>query len=222
MQSIIITDHPLHAQALYGALKRLNVDSICTRPTALKAWTPDTDAIIFLGRLHSKYYEYLLELVEHLHGDVPLIFLEPISKNFAKTFSSILDRCIHIDGNLDLVDLSHMIVDIMSSVFNHYLEEFHCGPLKLNRRFRDVEVLGKKVLLTKKEFYLLEILAQNLGRVTTRERIVDYVWDKRQFVAPNTIDVYISRLRKKMPKTELSPIIKTVPCLGYTLQLNAA
>jgi len=222
MQSIIITAHPLHAQALYGALKRLNVDSICTRPSALRGWTPDTDAIIFLGNLHSKYFEYLSGLVDHLPSDIPLIFLEPISKDFSKSFPTLLERCIYLDGNLDLMDLSHMIVDIMASVFNHYQEEFFCGPLKLNRRFRDVEILGKKVILTKKEFYLLEILAQNLGRVTTRERIVDYVWDKRQFVASNTIDVYISRLRKKLPQTELSPVIRTVPCLGYTLALSPA
>ncbi len=59
----------------------------------------------------------------------------------------------------------------------------------------------------------------NVGQVTTRDNIAEYVWDKRNFVAQNTIDVYISRLRRKLQIKSGRSLIETVPCLGYKLVL---
>jgi DNA-binding response OmpR family regulator len=220
MQCIIITNHPLHAQPLHSALKRLNIDSICARPNALKNWAPETDALIFVERLHPMHYPTLDALIDELSSDMPLIFLKPLSRQFSSQYRAILDRCIVVDETLELDECSHMIVDVMSSVFSHYHDEITCGPLTLNRRFRRVEVLGRRIPLTRKEFYLLELLARNIGRTTTRERIISYVWDKRQFVNSNTLDVYISRIRKKLAIADFSPKIQTVPCIGYSLQIQ--
>ena len=69
-----------------------------------------------------------------------------------------------------------------------------------------------------KEFFLFELLSKNQGHIISRERIIDYVWDKHHYVAPNTIDVYVSRLRKKLRTLKKHWNISTIPCLGYSLE----
>lgn len=210
----------MKAMPIHDALKRLNIDSICTRPLALKGWRPETDAIIFLEVIHQRYFDCLSELIEELPHDVPLISLGPLSNEFTQCFKETLDRFIVLSDQINLEEASHIILEVMMRVFDGYQEEMISGPIVMNKRNRSLEIFGRKVELTKKEFYLMELLTRNLGKITTRERIIDYVWDRRQFVASNTIDVYVSRLRKKLPKHSQSPIIKTIPCLGYSLHLN--
>ncbi|MFT7184359.1 MAG: DNA-binding winged helix-turn-helix (wHTH) protein [Oceanicoccus sp.] len=221
MQSIIISTRPLNAVPIHDALKRLNVDSICARPLALNGWKPETDAIIFLDAMPTRYFPHLAELLDELPYDVPLISMNPLSNEFTHVFKNSLDRFVILSDQINLEDSSLLILDLMIQAFDGYQEELTCGPITMNKRNRSLQVFGRSISLTKKEFYLMELLTRNLGKTTTRERIVDYVWGRRQFVASNTIDVYISRIRKKLPHGEFSPSIKTIPCLGYSLQLNS-
>lgn len=220
MQSIIISNRPINALPIHDALKRLNIDSICTRPLALNGWQPETDAIILLDPIDPRYFEYLGDLLVELPYDVPLIALTPLSREFCTYFGESLDRFVVLSEQINLEDASLLILDLLVRVFDGYQEELVCGPITMNKRCREFQVFGCKVHLTKKEFYLMELLTRNLGKITSRERIIDYVWDRRQFVASNTIDVYISRLRKKLPTSLNSPIIKTESCLGYSLHLS--
>lgn len=219
MQSIIVTSHPLEAHPLHEALKRLNIDSICTRPRALQGWQPDTDAVIFQSQISPHDFDLLSDFVDELSSEVPLIFLHPFSEKFSQTFPSLVERSVLVGNELDLEDTAHLIYDLISEIFDEQIENIVSGPITLNRHMRHLEILGKTVNLTKKEFCLMELLTRNLGKIISRERIIDHVWDRRTYVASNTIDVYVSRLRKKLPKDSHGPIIKTIPCLGYSLHL---
>ncbi|MBT4937388.1 helix-turn-helix domain-containing protein, partial [Candidatus Peregrinibacteria bacterium] len=79
---------------------------------------------------------------------------------------------------------------------------------------------NQSVQLTRKEFYLMKLFMQNVGRVLSHEKIIDCVWDRREYVARNTIEVYISRLRKKIKCENQTSSIKTIPCLGYKLVID--
>lgn len=71
---------------------------------------------------------------------------------------------------------------------------------------------GKQLELTALEYKLLSLLMQNAGKVVTRERIFEKIWDvSGNFVNDNTLTVYIKRIRKKLD----ADIIKTVKGLGY-------
>lgn len=69
------------------------------------------------------------------------------------------------------------------------------------------------VRLTRKEFALLEHLIRNLGRVATRQQILDNVWGYSYFGDTRTLDVHIRRLRQKMG--DCSGRIETVVGIGY-------
>lgn len=71
---------------------------------------------------------------------------------------------------------------------------------------------GKQLELTALEYKLLSLLMQNAGKVVTRERIFEKIWDvSGNFVNDNTLTVYIKRIRKKLD----ADIIKTVKGMGY-------
>lgn len=73
-----------------------------------------------------------------------------------------------------------------------------------------------EIELSKKEFDLLNLLINNVGLVVTREKILDRVWDSNYYSGDRTVDVYISKLREKLPI--LSECIKTVKGVGYRLE----
>lgn len=75
---------------------------------------------------------------------------------------------------------------------------------------------GVEVELSKKEYDLLLLLIQNKNLVITREKILDRVWNSSYYTGDRTVDVYISKLREKLPR--LSECIKTVKGVGYKLE----
>jgi len=72
------------------------------------------------------------------------------------------------------------------------------GDLTIETASHRVLLGGDEVVLTSKEYALLEYLARNAGRVITREEISEHVWDERFDPFSNVIDVYINRLRRKI------------------------
>lgn len=81
-----------------------------------------------------------------------------------------------------------------------------------------VTIEGKEVNLTATEYKLLQILAKNKGKVITKDRLLERVWDSNgNFVDENTLSVNIRRLRKKIEKDSKKPeYIITVFGIGYT------
>jgi DNA-binding response OmpR family regulator len=81
--------------------------------------------------------------------------------------------------------------------------------------FGDMRVVCQEteVKLTRKEFALLESLIQNMGRVATRQQLLDNVWGYSYFGDTRTLDVHIRRLRQKLG--ECSDSIETVVGVGY-------
>jgi DNA-binding response OmpR family regulator len=81
--------------------------------------------------------------------------------------------------------------------------------------FEDMRVTcdGADVKLTRKEFALLEHLIKNIGRVATRQQLLDNVWGYSYFGDTRTLDVHIRRLRQKM--NECGNSIETVVGVGY-------
>lgn len=88
--------------------------------------------------------------------------------------------------------------------------------LRVNIPARRVEVNGKSVALTAKEFDLLVTLASSPERVFTREALLNNVWGYTYLGDGRTVDVHIGTLRKKLEAVEGAPHhIKTVWGVGY-------
>ena len=97
------------------------------------------------------------------------------------------------------------------SVGLHVYGELHLDPAR-----HEVRYGGKEVVLTAKEFKLLEQLLTERGRVLSRDSLLDKVWGYEADVMSRTVDVHIRRLRQKIPFLQDS--IQTVQPLGYKLK----
>jgi two-component system OmpR family response regulator len=90
------------------------------------------------------------------------------------------------------------------------------GELRLDLRARRA-VLGREVLpLTARELELLTFLVRRAGRAVSKSEILAGVWDDAFDGAPNVVEVYVGRLRRKLGGG--SPRIETVRGLGYRLE----
>ena len=87
--------------------------------------------------------------------------------------------------------------------------------LELNRDTHEVNFRGQTIRLRHKEFVLLEYLMMNVGRLLTRETILESDWDHNANIFTNTVDVHINKLRKKIDYTIEEKFIHTIPCSGY-------
>jgi two-component system response regulator PrrA len=77
---------------------------------------------------------------------------------------------------------------------------------------------GERVDLTKREFDLLAVLAENAGVVLSRQRLLELVWGYDFDVDTNVADVFISYLRRKLERDGLPRVIQTVRGIGYVLR----
>ncbi|MGQ0456664.1 MAG: response regulator transcription factor [Hyphomicrobium sp.] len=95
----------------------------------------------------------------------------------------------------------------------HAKSEIECGPLRLDTKAARVTLSGQQVKLTSHEFRLLAYLMHHNGRVVSRTELVEHLYDQDFDRDSNTIEVFIGRLRKKIP----GDVIQTVRGLGYRL-----
>jgi len=84
-----------------------------------------------------------------------------------------------------------------------------------DRKSKSVSVDGKPIYLTKTELQLLEFFLEHPGELFSREDLLERIWGHDHNETTRTVDVYISRLRKKLG--EKGKYLKTLPRLGYKL-----
>lgn len=93
--------------------------------------------------------------------------------------------------------------------------------LELDHLTRKVRRAGKEILLSNKEYSLLEYLMLNANQVVTRTMISEHVWNEDFDSFSNVIDVHINYLRNKIDKNSLKPLIHTIRGVGYILKAQA-
>jgi len=91
--------------------------------------------------------------------------------------------------------------------------------LELDTVNYEVKRNGKTINLSRKEFSLLEYLMKNSGKIISKDQIIAHVWDYEADILPNTVEVYIGYLRKKIDNafSKNKPLIRTVRGFGYKI-----
>lgn len=89
------------------------------------------------------------------------------------------------------------------------------GNLVLDTNSKSIQKGNEDIEVRNKEYDLFEYLVRNKDRPISRCELLDHVWDYREYIGSNTIDVHINRLRKKL---EDSNIIETVHGIGYVVR----
>jgi DNA-binding response OmpR family regulator len=97
-------------------------------------------------------------------------------------------------------------------------KSYKYGQLSLDAEKHEVHYLNRQIELATKEFGLLEALLRHIGRVQTRDALLDSVWGDDYYGGSRTVDVHIRKLREKIP--QLAEDIVTVKNLGYKLRVK--
>jgi DNA-binding response OmpR family regulator len=93
------------------------------------------------------------------------------------------------------------------------------GDLKLNPDTHEVTRAGRRIDLTQREFELLEYLMRNERIVVSRQRLLDEVWGYDPFSMTNTIEVFVSNLRRKLEAGGEPRLLHTIRGAGYVLRV---
>jgi two-component system response regulator RegX3 len=97
-------------------------------------------------------------------------------------------------------------------------ESLEVGELRVDPAQRTATLAGEPLELSRKEFDVLHLLAREAGRVVTRERLLEDVWDTNWFGSTKTLDVHVSGLRRKLGDDPASPrYLHTVRGVGFRL-----
>ncbi len=93
------------------------------------------------------------------------------------------------------------------------------SDLKLNPDTHEVTRSGRPIDLTQREFELLEYLMRNERIVISRQRLLDEVWGYDPFSMTNTIEVFVSNLRRKLEAGGEPRLLHTIRGAGYVLRV---
>ena len=96
----------------------------------------------------------------------------------------------------------------------HASSELVCGPVRLDTKSSKATVNGTTLKLTSHEFRLLSYLMHHMGEVVSRTELVEHMYDQDFDRDSNTIEVFVTRIRKKLGPD----VITTIRGLGYSLE----
>jgi two-component system, OmpR family, response regulator len=132
------------------------------------------------------------------------------------------ERVAGIDAGADdyLVKPFHMeellarLRALIRRASGHATNDIVCGPVVLNTRSAQVQVDGETLVLTSHEFKVLSVLMHRAGEVVSRSDLSEHIYALDSDRDSNTIEVFIGRLRRKLP----DKLIETIRGLGYRLR----
>ncbi len=99
--------------------------------------------------------------------------------------------------------------------------ELVIGDLVIDTTRHEVRRGSRLIPLTTKEFTFLHHLARHAGRVVSRAELMEHVWEDKSNTYSNIIDVYASRLRRKLEEGDETPLVVTLRGTGFMLNVPA-
>jgi two-component system copper resistance phosphate regulon response regulator CusR len=222
MKILVVEDEPKLAQFIEKGLKEQNyqVDVAYDGESGQKlALQRNYDCIVLdLILPHCSGLDVCIA-VRKQDSTVPIIMLTALG--------STEDKVTGLDSGADdyltkPFKLSELLARIraLSRRKNKPLEKIKLclGDLELDSSTKSAKREGKSIVLTSREYFLLEYLLKNQGRVLSRSEIAQNVWDISFDSGTNVVDVYVNYLRNKVDKGFSSKLIHTVFGMGYILK----
>lgn len=148
---------------------------------------------------------------------VPIMFISSASDNMNIVMAMNMGGDDFIVKPFDLNVLTAKIGALLRRSYSlqeqvHEIE--HKGVL-LNLNDTTLTYNDIKIELTKNDYRIMQLLMDNIGKVVSREEIMQHLWESDQFIDDNTLTVNITRLRKKLSEAGLDNFIKTKKGMGY-------
>lgn len=167
----------------------------------------------------------LFKILKQCHPQVPVIFLSGLSDEFDKVLGLELGAEDYITKPFNVREFKARIKVVLrrnQSVHLPPVSPLHAiADITIDIPQHKVEIRQQEVMLTKKEFDILILLASRPGQVFSRDYILNTLWKDDTNVSDRTVDVHIGRLRDKINIVpNAPPYIETVRGVGYRVNAN--
>ena len=150
---------------------------------------------------------------------VPVIFISSASDNMNIVMAMQMGGDDFIAKPFDQMVMTAKIQAVLRRTYDYNGEQAfleHRGAI-LNMADASLSYRGEKIDLTKNEYRILQTLLENKGKIISRERLMEKLWETDSFVDENTLSVNVNRLRKKLEKAGLTDFITTKVGMGYLI-----
>ncbi|WP_028986838.1 response regulator transcription factor [Thermicanus aegyptius] len=151
---------------------------------------------------------------------VPIIFISSAGDNMNIVMAINMGGDDFIVKPFDLNVLTAKVGALMRRTysFQGQINVIEHRGILLNLSDATLIYRDQKIELTKNEFKILQLMMENIGKVVSREEIMQRLWENDAFVDDNTLTVNIARLRKKLVESGLDHFITTKKGLGYMVE----
>ncbi len=193
----------------------------CDGGAAVEAFREDTPDLTILDlNMPVKDGEQVLQEVRLINADLPVLVLT------ARQEVDTRVRCLD-QGADDLMTKPFSLHELRArcrALLRRKREarlQLRAGDLELDRLDHTARRGGVQIVLTNKEFALLEHLMLNRGHCVSRVDLLDSVWNMEPAQTTNIVDVYVNYLRRKLKDPPPGHLIRTVRGQGYTVPSEA-
>ena len=195
------------------------VECVHSAEEALKKLT-DNFSIILLDVMMGGMSGYkMAEKLRVENNQIPIIFLtaKDTENDMLTGFSVGADD--YISKPFSIKEVTARIKAVIKR-FNKVIMESKLifTDLVIDLETKELTIKGERIMLTKTEFEILVLLAENPEKVFSREEFIDRIWKETPFITERTVDVHITRLRKKMGA--YSSIITNRSGYGYRFRFE--
>ena len=216
MRILVVEDEPTLATQLADALRQAGytVDTAADGGTAQYMGAVETYDVVVLD-LGLPVMDGLTVLKQWRAGGqgMPVLILTARDNWHEKVAGIDAGADDYLTKPFHMEELLARVRALLRRSSSHASAQWRCGPLMLDTRLAKVTVDGQALSLTSHEFKVLAVLMQRAGEVISRSELTEHVYAQDHDRDSNTIDVFIARLRKKLPPDT----IETVRGLGYRL-----
>lgn len=219
---LIVEDDPGIAKAVAAALQKWELDARCvTDFRNVMAEFAQYDPHLVLLDISLPFfngYHWCSEI--RRVSKVPVIFISSASDNMNIVMAMNMGADDFIAKPFDQSVLTAKIQALLRRTYDFaaavpILE--HRGAL-LNTGDNTLTYEGKRIELSKNEYRILYTLLENKGKVVSREKLMERLWETDSFVDENTLTVNVNRLRKKLDAAGLPGFITTRFGVGYLVE----
>ncbi len=177
------------------------VDTASSAEEALKKLGPE-HALLLLDVMMGGMSGYrLAEKLRKEGNHIPIIFLTAKDTENEMLTGFSVGGDDYISKPFSLKEVSARVKAVLkrhSGVETKTDERLTIGDFEMDFQTKELIIAGNVIALTKTEFEILSLLATHPSRLFSREEIIDRIWKDSPYITERTVDVHITRLRKKM------------------------
>jgi DNA-binding response OmpR family regulator len=202
-QILIVDDEPVICEILEFNLSSEGYEITCAHSAeeALKKLSPDHSLILLDVMMGGMSGYKLAEKLRQKKNQIPVIFLT------AKDTENDMLTGFSVGGD-DYISKPFSIKEVLArvkAVLKRYgipgekpEHKLAFGDVVIDLELKELVIDNEKIPLTKTEFELIVLLSENPERIYSRGEIINRIWTETPYVTERTVDVHITRLRKKL------------------------